>query len=862
MITISFNGRVPIPYCVFIANKTDHNVEDVLFKLPVIDENQIATLNVLLPDGTGDAIPLNNNTLNVLRDLTGVSGDVQSWVTLSVGTEKVWNSNIILLRVGNLPNISEVIERQYPTALQNAIAETNEAKEGAEQAQAAAEAAVLHSPVIRDNVWYVWDADTGDYVSTGIVAVGEDGYSPTVNVQEIPGGHRVIITDAEGDHVFDVMDGTGGGGTGDYSDLTNKPSIESVTLSGNKTASDLGLAKASDLSSKQAKITASGILKGDGNGGVSAATAGTDYGTYSKPSGGIPASDLASGVIPSVPSASSATPQPLGTAAAGSSGDYSRADHVHAKPTAADVGAVSDVQVNGTSVVTSGVANVPIADGSTLGVVKKDGTGFSIEISSSGAISVVGADSATIKGANANNKRPIVPARQHEAVFYGLAKAAGDSTQSASANAVGTYTDSAKDKIQSMLGTDVIIAPHETDPFTSAHAINDLFTLNGKLYRAKTAITAGDALNVGTNAEEVSVFTAKADKTDTVLNTYLAHGVSESSEGTGDGSIAFGEDVDAPGIAAVAFGYQTVASGNGSAAFGLGTMANGQGGFASGTQTIAGGESAFAEGQRSIAWGMGSHAGGLETIADADGMCSIGALNAMPNSYPMWTRNTAYNVGDVVNLNGLGYKCIEANNDNYFLKSKWQLIGPGEYSTYPQWVPGTSYAVGDRVVYHQEYDGFVFNAGLECMVANSDEQPSFNKWKILPSTGPIAFVVGNGDSYAPGGSNAFRVDWDGNGYLNGDLRIGCEPDSSGGKSLASLFEMIAPIEGSTASQAYPAMSAFITNGEFCMAVSDIAAGDTFAVYREGGENNPDTPNCVKMTLAQYIYGLAQQQLSL
>ena len=40
-----------------------------------------------------------------------------------------------------------------------------------------------------------------------------------------------------------------------------------------------------------------------------------------------------------VPSASSATPQALGTAAAGSSSDYSRADHVHAKPTASDIGA-------------------------------------------------------------------------------------------------------------------------------------------------------------------------------------------------------------------------------------------------------------------------------------------------------------------------------------------------------------------------------------------------------------------------------------------------------------------------------------------------------------------------------------------
>ena len=35
--------------------------------------------------------------------------------------------------------------------------------------------------------------------------------------------------------------GGGGGGTSDYADLTNKPSINSVTLSGNKTSSDLGI---------------------------------------------------------------------------------------------------------------------------------------------------------------------------------------------------------------------------------------------------------------------------------------------------------------------------------------------------------------------------------------------------------------------------------------------------------------------------------------------------------------------------------------------------------------------------------------------------------------------------------------------
>lgn len=59
----------------------------------------------------------------------------------------------------------------------------------------------------------------------------------------------------------------------------------------------------------------------------------SDIGAYVKPLGGIPASDLASGVIPSVPSASSATPSMDGTASAGSSTDYARADHVHPSDT-------------------------------------------------------------------------------------------------------------------------------------------------------------------------------------------------------------------------------------------------------------------------------------------------------------------------------------------------------------------------------------------------------------------------------------------------------------------------------------------------------------------------------------------------
>ena len=54
---------------------------------------------------------------------------------------------------------------------------------------------------------------------------------------------------------------------------------------------------------------------------------------YTKPATGIPAGDLAAGVIPSVPSASTATPQMDGTGAAGTANTYARGDHQHPSDT-------------------------------------------------------------------------------------------------------------------------------------------------------------------------------------------------------------------------------------------------------------------------------------------------------------------------------------------------------------------------------------------------------------------------------------------------------------------------------------------------------------------------------------------------
>lgn len=201
-------------------------------------------------------------------------------------------------------------------------------------------------------------------------------------------------------------------------------------------------------------------------------------------------------------------------------------------------GYLTDVQVNGTSVVTDGVANVPLIGYGQLGIAKltansnlgglaKDGTG---------TIYVDRATEEIIKQGE-NRFRPIAPQFQHTSAFYGLAKVAGHDEKD-SALTVGNYTPEAKGAIQSMLGIDSLIAPTETNPFTEAHAIGDLFIINGALYRAKTAIAVGDVLDDGVNVEGVNSSDVYVKNTDIAGDNYGVikvkagdHGLTKASNG-------------------------------------------------------------------------------------------------------------------------------------------------------------------------------------------------------------------------------------------------------------------------------------------------------------------------------------------
>lgn len=167
---------------------------------------------------------------------------------------------------------------------------------------------------------------------------------------------------------------------------------------------------------------------------------------------------------------------------------------------------VQDVQVNGTSILENGVAKVPVA-GSTLGVVIGD-MNRGVVVLSDGRLALRVAPDIAIK-AGINQYLPIVSSTQHRSAFYGLAKAAGDTTQSQSNNSVGSYTNTAKGAIQKMLGVSDLIATEENNLIASkAYAIGDVFTANGKLYKATAAIAADGAIitdGASANCEETSV---------------------------------------------------------------------------------------------------------------------------------------------------------------------------------------------------------------------------------------------------------------------------------------------------------------------------------------------------------------------
>lgn len=244
--------------------------------------------------------------------------------------------------------------------------------------------------------------------------------------------------DVKTTHVVEIETGIpmSNNNTDNYNSLTNKPKINGITLSGNKTTDELGLQQKGDYATKdyvEQEIATFDFIKIV----TELPETGLVNRTYFVPKTDTETNDL-----------------------------YDEYMWVDGKW---ELVGTKQIEVD----LTDYVKNTDYATIDKAGVVKiKDIQG--IGMTSTKYLMIKSASSSSIK-AGSNINQPIIPEKQHESVFYGLAKASGDTTQSVSSNAVGTYTDEAKASIKNMLGINehVTLTQAEYDALVSAGTIDE-----------------------------------------------------------------------------------------------------------------------------------------------------------------------------------------------------------------------------------------------------------------------------------------------------------------------------------------------------------------------------------------------------
>lgn len=329
----------------------------------------------------------------------------------------------------------------------------------------------------------------------------------------LPNGSRCFEMDSDTEYIYDVENdawevyvpsGGGSGGTTNYNQLSNKPSINNVELSGNKTLAALGI-NAGSIGFDETETYTDGSIGAEvfhqknaiGQNEESVADTQSMIATVeatTTASKNYAVGDLLvyDGKLYEVTSA-------IATGATIIVG--SNVTQTTVEDQLGSGGAVDDVQINGTSIVDAqGVADIPYGSASTPGVVSPN---YGLTLSSSGKFNVKRASNSIIK-AGIGDYDPVMPGYQHISTFYGLAKAAGHDEKD-STLAVGTYTDDAKMAIQTMLGVAGIVGTVEGATASKAYAVGDAFLHSGALYKATASIASGDAITPGTNCTQTTL---------------------------------------------------------------------------------------------------------------------------------------------------------------------------------------------------------------------------------------------------------------------------------------------------------------------------------------------------------------------
>lgn len=238
--------------------------------------------------------------------------------------------------------------------------------------------------------------------------------------------------------------------------------------------------------------------------------------------------------------------------------------------------------------------------------------------------------------------------------------------------------------------------------------------------------------------------------------------------GSGENSAVQGEWTTATGQNAHAEGRRTKATGAEAHAEGNYTQADGVGSHAEGSNTQATGSYSHAEGHDSIASGQYSHAEGENTVANRLGMHAEGK----------------YNLYDSAKYVDVVTSSRESFWDNMYAASEYTFDADTGYYTLVNAEPKNEAVIGLYYATSYQYKNStitILDKPISLISGTNYNIERHNSKLAVYLQGKYVHVVGNGVSSAR--SNAYTLDWDGNGWFAGDVFVGGASQDEGVKLL-------------------------------------------------------------------------------
>lgn len=258
-------------------------------------------------------------------------------------------------------------------------------------------------------------------------------------------------------------------------------------------------------------------------------------------------------------------------------------------------------------------------------------------------------------------------------------------------------------------------------------------------------------------------------------NAPVKFGAGENSTVQGNETTAEGWNAHAEGNYSAATGHEahaegsyTKADGSGSHAEGRTTKATGDYSHAEGSHTKADGDHSHAEGNSTEASGYASHAEGYYTVSNRRGMHAEGKYNLYDNAKYI----------DAVSSS------IEFSWRNMHAASEYTFDADTGYYTLVNAEPKSEAVIGLYYASSVQYEnGTIDELEKPISLIDSNRYKTEKHQRKLASNfqGKYVHVVGNGDSLAR--SNAYTLDWDGNGWFAGDVFVGGTGQDEGVKLL-------------------------------------------------------------------------------